>query len=174
MSKDEISVPRELLERVTEFTGGFHPMEPARSQLRALLAQPNTCTKHGGQCGLGGYCEPCHSVEPVAWSWQGSLDNLKGYCPDGIVVWPHKSPGTPVPLYLGPPVQAPVVLPSEDDQRAAFEAFFTEKAKTLPLPLGSVIRYAGGQYVSDYALFGWIVWGACLDELKRLNPEVIK
>jgi hypothetical protein len=47
-----------------------------------------------------------------------------------------------------------------DDERAAFEAWFTEKAKTLPLLKNeSVFRYAGGQYVSDWALFGWMVWG---------------
>lgn len=50
---------------------------------------------------------------------------------------------------------------SERDERAEFEAFFTEKAKTLPLLKGATtLRYAGGQYVNDWALFGMIVWNA--------------
>lgn len=37
--------------------------------------------------------------EPVAWTWQGALDELKEYCPDGVRVFPHKAPGRPIPLY---------------------------------------------------------------------------
>ena len=45
--------------------------------------------------------------------------------------------------------------------REEFEAFYTEKAKTLPLALGNEpVRYAGGQYVNDFALFGWMCWQA--------------
>lgn len=40
-----------------------------------------------------------HQGEPVAWTWQGSLDTLRGYCSAGVAVFPHKSPGTPIPLY---------------------------------------------------------------------------
>lgn len=49
------------------------------------------------------------------------------------------------------------------DERAAFEAWFTEKSKTLPLLRGeSVLRYhkGEGQYVSDWALFGHMAWEA--------------
>lgn len=47
----------------------------------------------------------------------------------------------------------------EDGERALYEAFYIERAKTLPLPLGnSPLRYAGGQYINDFALFGWMVW----------------
>lgn len=99
MSKDEISVPRELLERATkDYTG--RPMWDALEndrlasveELRALLAQPNTYTKDGGQSGLGGHCEPCHSVEPVGLY---DLGDGKGL----------------VPLYRHPPAQTPVVMP---------------------------------------------------------------
>lgn len=49
--------------------------------------------------------------------------------------------------------------PERANSRAAYEAFYTEKAKTLPLALGNgPLRYAGGQYVNDFALFGWLVW----------------
>lgn len=62
-----------------------------------------------------------------------------------------------------------VVLPERDDA-SAYEAFYTEKAKTLPLPLGNTpLRYSGGQYINDFALFGWMVWEACLSEVARLN-----
>lgn len=38
--------------------------------------------------------------EPVAWTWQGTLDRLKtGDCPDGEVVYPHRGPGVPIALY---------------------------------------------------------------------------
>lgn len=40
-----------------------------------------------------------HQGEPVAWTWQGTLDELKGYCPDGVTVFKHKGPGVPIPLY---------------------------------------------------------------------------
>lgn len=47
------------------------------------------------------------------------------------------------------------------DERAAFELFYTEKAKTLLLPLGnSPLRYTGGQYINGFALFGWMTWQA--------------
>lgn len=50
----------------------------------------------------------------------------------------------------------------EEVERAKFEAFYTERAKTLPLGLGvKPLRYSGGQYINDYALFGWMVWLAC-------------
>ncbi|WP_425915994.1 hypothetical protein [Pseudomonas sp. GWSMS-1] len=62
-----------------------------------------------------------------------------------------------------------VVLPERDDA-SAYEAFYAEKAKTLPLPLGNTpLRYSGGQYINDFALFGWMVWEACLSEVARLN-----
>jgi hypothetical protein len=64
-----------------------------------------------------------------------------------------------------------VVMP-ERDARTAYEAFYTEKTKTLPLPLGNApVRYhnGSGQYVNDFALFGWMAWGAALDEVARLN-----
>lgn len=49
----------------------------------------------------------------------------------------------------------------EAKERELFEAFYSKRAKTLPLPLGSLIRYGGGQYVNDFALFGWMVWLEC-------------
>lgn len=64
-----------------------------------------------------------------------------------------------------------VVLPERDD-RAAYEAFYTERARTLPLALGNApLRYSGGQYINDFALFGWMVWEACLSEVARLNSS---
>jgi len=49
----------------------------------------------------------------------------------------------------------------EIDERAAFEEFFTQRAKILPLLRGATTtRYAGGQYVNDWALFGYIAWQA--------------
>ncbi|WP_277963853.1 hypothetical protein [Pseudomonas sp. RIT-To-2] len=48
MNNDMISVPRELLERICHIYASS-PW-PAWYELRALLAQPNTCTKDGGQC----------------------------------------------------------------------------------------------------------------------------
>lgn len=47
------------------------------------------------------------------------------------------------------------------DERAEFEEFFNDAAKRLPLIKGkSTTRYAGGQYVNDYALFGFMAWQA--------------
>lgn len=59
------------------------------------------------------------------------------------------APAPPQPIY------------DEAKERELFEAFYSERAKTLPLPLGSPIRYGGGQYVNDFALFGWLVWLKC-------------
>lgn len=59
------------------------------------------------------------------------------------------APTPPQPIY------------DEAKERELFEAFYSERAKTLPLPLGSPIRYGGGQYVNDFALFGWLVWLKC-------------
>lgn len=56
---------------------------------------------------------------------------------------------------------APQPIYDEAKERELFEAFYSERAKTLPLPLGSPIRYGGGQYVNDFALFGWVVWLEC-------------
>lgn len=39
---------------------------------------------------------------PVAWTWQGVLDELKGHCPEGVTVFPHQGPGVPIPLYTAP------------------------------------------------------------------------
>ncbi|WP_416425638.1 hypothetical protein RAM80_07745 [Pseudomonas sp. App30] len=66
MSKDQISVPRELLERLERIYMDGMSIYGECEEIRALLAQPNTCTKDGGQCGLGGYCEPCRNVESAA------------------------------------------------------------------------------------------------------------
>lgn len=59
--------------------------------------------------------------EPVAWTWQGALDQLKGYCPEGIAVFGHKGPGVPIPLYTAQlPSAVPVVHGLDaDDVRAA-------------------------------------------------------
>lgn len=44
----------------------------------------------------------------------------------------------------------------------------------MPLPLGnSPLRYSGGQYINDFALFGWMVWEACLSEVARLNSSPV-
>lgn len=37
--------------------------------------------------------------KPVAWTWEGALNELTRYCPDGVAVYGHESPGTPVALY---------------------------------------------------------------------------
>ena len=39
--------------------------------------------------------------QPVAWTWEGALAQLNGYCPDGVAVYGEESPGTPLPLYIG-------------------------------------------------------------------------
>lgn len=47
--------------------------------------------------------------EPVAWTWQGTLDRLSNpriYLPDGVVVFRDKSPSVPIPLYRLPPAKA--------------------------------------------------------------------
>lgn len=43
--------------------------------------------------------DPVVSDQPVAWTWDGALDELTRYCPDGVAVYGHESPGTPVALY---------------------------------------------------------------------------
>lgn len=61
--------------------------------------------------------------------------------------------------------------------REQYEQFYTEKAKTLPLKLGNTpVRYAGGQCVNDFALFGWMCWDAAIaiaapPELAELQAE---
>ncbi|WP_374098626.1 hypothetical protein [Pseudomonas aeruginosa] len=42
--------------------------------------------------------------EPVAWTWQGVIDQLRrgDYLPEGVTVFPHKGPGAQLPLYIGP------------------------------------------------------------------------
>ena len=64
----------------------------------------------------------------------------------------------------------PVELAAYDEakERELFEEFYTERAKTLPLPIGnSPLRYAGGQYINDFALFGWMVWLECAKSRAR-------
>lgn len=68
------------------------------------------------------------------------------------------------PIYCAMVAAHPVEIPAYDEakEREMFEAFYIERAKTLPLPLGkSPLRYSGGQYINDFALFGWMVWLAC-------------
>lgn len=87
-----------------------------------------------------------------------------------VVVDPAMAPGA-FHLVTLKAQQSGVVLPERDD-RAAYEAFYTERAKTLPLALGNApLRYSGGQYINDFALFGWMVWEACLSEVARLNSS---
>jgi hypothetical protein len=104
--------------------------------------------------------------EPVAW-----VGTIEAGVPL-LVVEPQNWKATP--LYAAPVSEAEaqgVVMPGRD-ARTAYEAFYTEKTKTLPLPLGNApVRYhnGSGQYVNDFALFGWMAWGAALDEVARLN-----
>lgn len=50
------------------------------------------------------------------------------------------------------------------DEREAFEAWFVEKAKTLPILHDATLeRYPGGQYINDLTLFGMMVWQARAD-----------
>lgn len=175
MSKDQISVPRELLERATkDYTG--RPMWDALEndrlasveELRALLAQPNTCTKDGGQCGLGGFCDTCHNVEPVlprctCPSGDGSLRWPCPVCPPEPVGWQFlqdgkwwngddrikdhrlntEAAGYPTRNVFAsqPAAQAPVVLPGRADAM-----------------MGSHDHQSG--------------WNAYDDEFKRLNPGI--
>ncbi|WP_079743737.1 hypothetical protein [Pseudomonas aeruginosa] len=46
--------------------------------------------------------------EPVAWTWQGVIDQLRrgDYLPEGVTVFPHRGPGVPLPLYAAPASQA--------------------------------------------------------------------
>lgn len=57
-----VSVPRELLEAVTAYSGSFHPMEPARAKLRALLAAPAEDVRAVVE-------EPVISSAGDAWLW---------------------------------------------------------------------------------------------------------
>lgn len=122
-------------------------------------AQPNTCTKDGGQCSLGGYCDQCHSAEPAAahhWNCPncpppGATHTISGQfyrkAEGAWLVFGHKRDWVPsdapdgwndanlVPLF--PTALAPVVLPERKGQST---------------------RGNG--------------WNACLDELKRLNPTL--
>lgn len=55
---------------------------------------------------------------------------------------------------------------SDDKSRSEFESFYRKTAKRLPLALGNEpVRYSGGQYVNDFALFGWMVWEAARDQI---------
>ncbi|WAH56599.1 hypothetical protein LZ023_26835 [Pseudomonas silvicola] len=102
MSKDMISVPRELLEMATRISRK-PPDEKisreAQKQLRALLAQPNTCTKDGGQC------------EPVAWYDRNEMQRMESGGVASILVAGKKQQFYNAPLYSDPPAPAPVVLP---------------------------------------------------------------
>lgn len=172
MSKDEISVPRELLAEMLEAMQPIYSLPPKYygstlgDRVRALLAQPNTCTKDGGQCGLGGYCEPCHSVEPVAahhWNCPncpppGATHTISGQfyrkAEGAWLVFGHKRDWVPsdapagwndenlVPLF--PPAQASVVVP---DGKNGYPTLSNHRS------------YNQG-------------WNACLDEFKRLNPNL--
>lgn len=73
----------------------------------------------------------------------------QGFDCDGLYELVHIQKLPPQPIY------------NESKERELFEAFYSERAKTLPLPLGSPIRYGGGQYINDFALFGWMVWFEC-------------
>ena len=86
--------------------------------------------------------------QPVAWTWQGTLERLKnGYCPEGEVVWPHKGPGVPIPLYAAPIAQA---APQTEQQPAGvvLPPQCTDKSKP--------VKYRKG-------------WNSCLSEVFRLN-----
>lgn len=142
MNNDMLSVPRELLKTILSSMQGQEEYLKGEDELQALLAQPNICTKDGGQCGLGGYCEPCHNVEPVAVMYD-----------DGDVILPNDCVSMEAfkticrvntPLYRHPHAQAPVVLPA---------------------------RYDESQYRGT-SLLAVRRWNACLDELKRLNPTL--
>ena len=52
--------------------------------------------------------EPAPVDNPVAWTWDGALDELTRYCPDGVAVYGHESPGTPVALYRQQPTHKPL------------------------------------------------------------------
>lgn len=58
------------------------------------------CRDKGVQAVTIAYVRTTLEQEPVAWTWQGTLDRLKNDpCPEGEIVWPHGSPGAPIPLY---------------------------------------------------------------------------
>lgn len=104
-----------------------------------------------------------YKLVPVETTEEMNESGCQGYmAADGSAWVMHKSsmeaaykamlaaaPAPPQPIY------------DEAKERELFEAFYSERAKTLPLPLGSPIRYGGGQYVNDFALFGWLVWLKC-------------
>ena len=81
---------------------------------------------------------------PESFDCVAAINNL-GWFPKQ-----ETAPTPPQPIY------------DESKERELFEAFYSERAKTLPLSLGNKpVRYAGGQYVNDFALFGWMVWLEC-------------
>lgn len=92
--------------------------------------------------------EPTDEMLGAVWS---VINSNGGYgtkaCYEAML---DAAPTPPQPIY------------DEAKERELFEEFYSERAKTLPLSLGNKpVRYAGGQYVNDFALFGWMVWLEC-------------
>ncbi len=89
-------------------------VEAVAKALNAMLPS-DTCTKDGGQCGLGGYCEPCHGVEPVvaaepvAYADPKAFENFKAGVATHEWMWAFSDDGL-APLYLRAPASASVVL----------------------------------------------------------------
>lgn len=106
---------------------------------------------------------PADPIKAIDMGW-AYLDAAREAEPNKIHSFSHAG-------YRAMIAAAPTVdLPAYDEakERDLFEAFYTERAKTLPLPMGnSPLRYAGGQYINDFALFGWMVWLECAKSRAR-------
>lgn len=95
-------------------------------------------------------------IEPTAEMINAGQD--QEFTVDVYAAMLASAPTQPQPIY------------DEAKERELFEAFYSERAKTLPLSLGNKpVRYAGGQYVNDFALFGWMVW---LERAKSRDKSV--
>lgn len=187
MSNDMISVPRELLERLERIYMDGMSIYGECEEIRALLAQPNTCTKDGGQCGLGGFCDTCHNVEPVL---------PRCTCPsgDGSLRWPcpvHPASETHVEMRLRHKREFNALCgdgfhyqecscgtsgsyPEEIKWCVCGKAFASAEPQS---PAQAPAVLPGRKTYLDYEQRGRRheraeEWNACIDEFKRLNPGI--
>lgn len=114
MSNDMIIVSRELLTILANGDLLKQPMSDAREQLRALLAQPNTCTKDDGQ----GEPETFQSWwESLANPWKEEVAKTAAY-----QAWNHQK------SYIAQLIaQIPVVLPERKDPNIATGCYGLEE-----------------------------------------------
>lgn len=122
MSNEMINVPRELAELCAQCLDNSGYIVP-HDQLRALLAKPAAVEQ--GKVELERITDAYRAEldelaqrnydlrfkhatqpqgEPVAWTWEGALDELKNGA-RAISVYRNGGPGTPVALYTRPAEQ---------------------------------------------------------------------